>query len=304
MLPPDTIAEIEGYWVAHLGCPQERLFDARVVTLPHSAFKGYQGLFLVRRGGSCMIAAPPELMDLVHSCVQDRPVSEVFGSGLWRDLLPDVIERVVGPAVMTYADASTLRAVESPGTMPLDDDDRHALERLAEACGTEDWDRSGLGPSMPALVGHWIGGELVAVAGYEAWGERIANVGVATHPAHRGQGHGKAVVSALAQLAIEEGLAVQLRALARNHAALGIARALGFEEYAQTLAIGLNVPRIRECLESDRRLREAPPTPDEALDEALGEALECALDGALDETLGDAGLDDDDGRPDPTEPRD
>lgn len=306
MLPPDTIAEIESYWAAHLGCPQERLFAARVVTLPHSAFKGYQGLFLVRRGNSCMVATPAELINLIHTCVHGRPVSEVFGSGLWRELLPDVMERVVGPAIMTYGDASTLRADDDAlGTLILGEEDAGALDDLASACGQADWDRSGLRADMPAIMGHWIGGELVAAAGYELWGDRIASVGVATRPDWRGRGLGKAVVGALAAHAIEQGLVVQFRALAINRHALAIARSLGFEEYAQTLAVGLNVQRILDGIENDRLEREAAARPGEdSMDDA-------GLDEATDDAPGNV-LSDDDDAPDffggglggPAEPRD
>jgi len=259
MLPPDTLDEIDNYWVAHLGCPPERLFESPVVVLPHSAFKGYQGLFLVRRGKFCVVSAPGELINLIHTCARGSSVDEVFGSGLWRQQLPDLLDRVVGPASIAYCDGSTLRPQELPGTLPLDGGDREALEQLRAACDPDDWDRAGILPAHPAMIGHWIDGRLVSAAGYEVWGERIAHIGVATEPAHRGQGYGKAAVSALALQAIECGLIAQFRTLIANRPAMAIARALGFEEYAQTFAIGLNVPRSRACLDPDAR-----PAGDEA----------------------------------------
>lgn len=259
MLPPDTLDEIDNYWVAHLGCPPDRLFDARVIVLPHSAFKGYQGLFLVRRGDSCIVTAPTELMDLVHTCVRDRTVGEVFGSGLWRQLLPDMLDRIVGPASVAYGDASTLADAEEPGTFPLGGHDQDALKRLREACGEEEWDRAGILPNHPVIYGHWLGGELVAVAGYEIWGDRIAHIGVATHPERRGKGFGTAAVCAVARHAIEQALIAQFRTLESNTAAMAIGRTLGFEEYAKTFAIGLNVSRIRQRMEADRHAPEEDP---------------------------------------------
>jgi GNAT superfamily N-acetyltransferase len=266
MLPPDTIDEINNYWVAHLGCPPSRLFEARVVVLPHSTFKGYQGLFLVRRGDSCIVTAPSEMIHLVHTAVHGRPVAEVFGSGLWRQVFADVIDRVVGPASLAYCDASTLVPDDQPGTLPLGGQDHAALTHLRHACGEEDWDRSGILPNHPVLYGHWIGGELVSAAGFELWGDRIAHMGVVTHPAHRGKGYAKAVVTALTRHAIEQGLVSQYRTIESNVAALSVGRALGYEEYAKTFAIGLNVDRIQQLIESDRHALEENPDDDPGFD--------------------------------------
>ena len=41
-------------------------------------------------------------------------------------------------------------------------------------------------------------GEALAAAGMlERWGDRLLQVGIVTHPDHRGRGYGKAVVSAM-----------------------------------------------------------------------------------------------------------
>lgn len=266
MLPPDTIDEIDNYWVSHLGCPPESLFDAHVVVLPHSTFKGYQGLFLVRRGQSCIVTAPVELMDLVHTLVHNRSATEVFGTGLWRQSLPDVIDRIVGPATIMYGDASCLRTVVPEGTRLLGADDRELLHGLRLACGDDEWMRSGILPDHPFIFGHFVDGRLVAAASYEIWADRIAHLGVLTHPAHRGRGYGSAVISAASDHAIHEGLVVQFRTLRENTAALTIARRLGFEDYAETFAIGLNVNRIRDYIEEDRRRREATGEEEESGD--------------------------------------
>lgn len=262
LLPPDTIDEINNYWVSHLGCPPAELFDANTVVLPHSAFKGYQGLFLVRRRDAVMISCPNEIIDLIHTLTRDQSPQEVFGSGLWRRHFPDLIDSVVGPGFVAYCDASVFRAQPMEGSIPLGEGEIPDLQRLQMLVDEEDWLRSGLERSHPALFGHYVNGELVAAAGYEIWGGRIAHIGVATHPAHTGQGYGKAVVSAVTQDAIEEGLIAQFRALRSHAEAAAIADTLGFARYAETFAVGLNLPRLLDMMNED------PPEtyPDESFD--------------------------------------
>jgi predicted GNAT family acetyltransferase len=60
-----------------------------------------------------------------------------------------------------------------------------------------------------------------------------------THPAFRGNGYGRAVVSAMTRAALDEGAIPHYQTLASNTASRAIARSLGFTEYAQTLAVRL-----------------------------------------------------------------
>jgi predicted GNAT family acetyltransferase len=66
-----------------------------------------------------------------------------------------------------------------------------------------------------------------------------ASVGVLTHPAHRGQGFGSAMVSALTAEALIDSRAAQFRALEDNRPALPIARVLGYVEDGRTFEVAL-----------------------------------------------------------------
>ena len=68
-------------------------------------------------------------------------------------------------------------------------------------------------------------------------GGRVAHIGVITHPGHRGKGHGKAVVAEVSRDALANGLTLQYRTLAANAPSVAIARALGFQHYADTIAV-------------------------------------------------------------------
>ena len=74
------------------------------------------------------------------------------------------------------------------------------------------------------------GQELVALASYQLWGERIAHIAFATHPLFRGRGYATAAVSALTKIVFERHLVPQYRTLETNSASMDIARRLGFIE--------------------------------------------------------------------------
>jgi predicted GNAT family acetyltransferase len=70
-------------------------------------------------------------------------------------------------------------------------------------------------------------------------GGLLAYIGVITHPAHRGKGYAKAVVTASMTHAIEKGLFPMWRTLEANETAVKLAGAIGFQKYASTLDIQL-----------------------------------------------------------------
>jgi predicted GNAT family acetyltransferase len=92
------------------------------------------------------------------------------------------------------------------------------------------------------VFGCFAGGALAAAGMLEPWGARLLHVGIATHPGHRGRGYGKAVVSAMTAHGLATGRVVQYRTLLANLPSVGIARALGFQRFALTLAVRLHPP--------------------------------------------------------------
>lgn len=64
---------------------------------------------------------------------------------------------------------------------------------------------------------------------------------IVTHAAHRGRGHARAALAVVTRLVIERGLVAQYRTLESNapSLALALARRLGFERWATSLAIRL-----------------------------------------------------------------
>jgi predicted GNAT family acetyltransferase len=88
--------------------------------------------------------------------------------------------------------------------------------------------------------GVFMGEQLVAIAGYEAWGGGIAHISVVTHPDFRSQGFGRSAVAHLGERTIRAGLLPQYRTLESNQASIRLAESLGFQRYATSMAVRLN----------------------------------------------------------------
>ena len=63
------------------------------------------------------------------------------------------------------------------------------------------------------------------------------DLGVITHPAGRGKGYGRAVVSAMTAHTVRAGKVPQVQTLQANLAAIALAEALGYEQVYSSIAL-------------------------------------------------------------------
>lgn len=224
MLTAASLATIEAHWATFLGCTVEEL-RGRDIVVPHRG----RGIFILSRAGA-VVAVPPGI----------------------------AADRVVGPAFIGYLDEATFAGSDEIESRLLDDSDAGAIEALRAACEPVGWTEGGPAAGTVAAVGVFRGSTLAALSTYEVWSERIAHIGIVTHPAHRGCGLGTAAVRAMTTIAHARKLVAQYRTLLANAPSMAIARRLGFERYATTISIGFS---IRE----DVRLRAADEGPGRSL---------------------------------------
>jgi GNAT superfamily N-acetyltransferase len=202
MLTTASLATIDAHWAAWLGCTVEELRGQDIV-VPHHG----RGIFILSRAGA-VVAVPPGL----------------------------AADRVMGPAFIGYLDEATFAEGEDVDARLLDDGDAGAIEALRAACEPLAWDDGGPAHAATA-VGVFRGATLAALSSYDIWSERIAHLGIVTHPAHRGLGLGAAAVRAMTRIALARKLIAQYRTPLANAPSMAIARRLGFERYATTVSI-------------------------------------------------------------------
>jgi ribosomal protein S18 acetylase RimI-like enzyme len=233
---------VDRFYADYLGCSVGALTTAGVSTGVQSEERRYNGVFVWRRADSVVFSAPQEHLGWVDSLVQGRPLAELWGQTPLLELFDPHVERIIGPVWLGFLQPNEFRPVETRAACVLGRADARALWDLEVACAPQEWRHAGIGLDLPVVVGCHDKNLLVAVAGYQLWSREMAHIGVATHPAYRRQGYGKAVVSALTSYGIARGLTLQYRALEDNVASIGLATALGFQHYATTYSVRLNFP--------------------------------------------------------------
>jgi GNAT superfamily N-acetyltransferase len=238
-----SLQAVVAFWAAQLGCSEVQLAQPSTsVVCNGPELASYRGATVVFRPPACVLAVPADWYDPVASKIGQRPPAEVFDVILLRQVFGAAVDQVIGPAWLGYADTSDLRPAPTLGTRLLTDQDLAALERLATACGPTAWEHSGINPARPPVFGCFAGDRLAAAGMLERWGDRLLQVGIVTHPGYRGRGYGKAVVSAMTAHGLAAGGVMQYRTLQANLPSVGIAQALGFRRFAQTLAVRLTPP--------------------------------------------------------------
>lgn len=238
-LSATTLAAIDRYWAGFFGCSAAALAAPGVRVLPHAELEEYRGIFCLRRGEAALVSVPPDRLGHWRAVLGPlAPGALLDAAGTVRRLGVDPA-RVIGPAAVAYADATTLRPLPTAGTRLLTALDEEAHAALKAAVSPAEWAHGGSELELLPLAGRFARGELVALAGYEPWGEQIAHIAVVTHPAHRGRGYGAEAVSLLAETVVARGMVAQYRTLRANAPSLRLGASLGFAPYADTLAVRL-----------------------------------------------------------------
>jgi GNAT superfamily N-acetyltransferase len=239
-LSPSTTAAITRYWASFFGCRAAELDVPGVRFLPHAELEEYRGIFCLRRGATTLVSAPPDRLEHWRAQLEPLGADKLTNATTMARKAGVKRAQVIGPAALAYADIASLRPLPTAGTRLLTALDEEAHAALVDACSPSDWAHGGSAFDLLPLAGRFVRGDLVALAGYEPWGEQIAHLAIVTHPHHRGQGYGAEAVSLLAETVIARGMLAQYRTLVANTASLRLGASLGFTPFAETLAVRLS----------------------------------------------------------------
>ena len=126
-----------------------------------------------------------------------------------------------------------LLAEESPARVQqLTSADADRFATFTAACSAEDLDEAEVELDDWDVLGVVAEGRLVAAASAYPWaGSQIADLGVITHPDHRGHGHARALVRAFSQRLLAAGYQPQYRCDPDNRASAAVARSAGLARF-------------------------------------------------------------------------
>jgi GNAT superfamily N-acetyltransferase len=231
---PTATAIATRYWAGHLGCSENELFSQPLRIVTHGKdLADYDGVFALFRGCAAVVSVPPEREVAIRRQLAAR--SDQISPLLLATMLSDIADRIIGPAFIGYAPT-----VPPPmhSVRELGPDDLEARHTLQKACTPQEWEHGGGADADPSS-GVFVDGHLAALASYEVWGGAIAHISIVTHPGHRHHGYGRSAVARIAHRALACGLLPQYRTLESNAPSMKIARALGFQTFARSIAIRL-----------------------------------------------------------------
>jgi GNAT superfamily N-acetyltransferase len=229
--------KIDEHWAAFFGLSITDFMMSELMVVPHAQLQGYQGAWLFRRGSSFIISVPPDLVKKVSRELQRQPQSIVTDQDFVA-LFGETVDQIIGPAYQGYVEKSDFRPITSSARLLLPEED-NALRELSAECGAEEWEHSDIQIGQHPNFGIYAGNHLVAVANYRMETKVAAMPGIITHPDYRGQGYGKAVLSAATEHGLSRGFLMLYQTLVLNKPAVAAAESIGYKQYATHLAVRL-----------------------------------------------------------------
>lgn len=238
-----TLWTLRRYWANRLGVDRAA-FDSPGVTVGSGSAEGVE---IFECDDALAIGAPEPLVEPLCGRTADLASINVTDPEAVREPLVDLgaIEAVLGPAFYGYVDRETFTPIES-SARTLTAADSSAYERFRAIVPDAEWEQGGLGFEPGETIGLFVGEDLVAVAAHEVWDGLLAHLAVVTHPEHRGEGYGRAVVSRATDRALTEGFLPQYRTLDVWPWSVALARELGFERFATSILVLIDTDESTE----------------------------------------------------------
>jgi GNAT superfamily N-acetyltransferase len=204
----------------------------------HVGLSGYKGLWFFRRRDHTVVSAPAGWVPLLRSCLDENDAASLFDETFIASLFGYDFDGLIGPAFQGCLEPANFRPVPAKEVRPLTPGDSAAYQQLRDQCIPTDVSHSGLHKATDH-VGYFQDSSLLAVAGYRAWTDVAGDPCILTHPDFHRRGYGTAVTSTVVQRALAHGKLLLYQTLEANAGAVGIARKLGYEQYARHVAVRL-----------------------------------------------------------------
>ena len=238
MISADSLQKVDAYWASYFGCAVGDVHGNATRVFTHQALADYDGALVFRHGTACIISVPESTPEIERAKLRAAAPSQAFDAQFLARVFVINSDKVTGPSWVGVADRSGFKPMKSQARI-LTAADEAAMRDLAEGCGETAWKQSKIAVDRQTNFGLFVGAKLVAASGYLNMGGLLAYIGVITHPAQRGKGYAKSVVTASMTYAIEKGLFPMWRTLEAHEAAVQLAGSMGFEKYASTLDVQL-----------------------------------------------------------------
>jgi len=228
------------FWADFLGVDPMDWGTLGVSVQSHVGLHGFRGFWCFRRDQRTVVSAPaswvPRLTEVVLGRAHD---DELMLASFWARALPHDFDRAIGPAFQGCLDPARFECKRNSSVRAIGDTDRGAVEEFRTLC-TLDWNDGGLDKAGLWKHAYFEDGRITAMAGYRGWTDDAGDPCVLTRLDARSRGCGAAVTAAVVAEALANGKLLLYQTLESNQPAVRIALALGYERYANHLAVRLS----------------------------------------------------------------
>jgi len=231
---------IDTFWACDFfGCGMSEFRSGRDVVCPHLYLTGWHGVFIMKVFGKFVVSAPKDKAERFAQIANHG--HDLYDPELLRRCLKDSLGRYIGPSWIGYPANDTIYHHPEQVQILPGNDERRALvfEQLKLCCDETEWSHSGIDEASEYIAVQFLGDAIVSAASYEKWGDKIAHIGIITHPQFRNKGYAKNVLSAITGFIRRQGLIPQYRTLSANSPAVKAAVQCGYTEYASHIAVRL-----------------------------------------------------------------
>ncbi|TMU85843.1 GNAT family N-acetyltransferase [Bacillus sp. BHET2] len=242
MVQKDMTYRVYANWAGFLGCDYSDLLVPNVRVLQHSkSLEGYNGIYAFSNEISCIISAPPKYVPLLGEGVRNLRPDVVFDAEWLGQSINGKYTKLIGPAFQEYLENDSLLQTSSSSVVEYKSEHhRTLLEELRDSCSEIEWQHSSIDEQKKPILLQILNGKVVAAGSWRRGESGFLSVGIITHPAHRGKGHGKKVVNALTKRGLTGGAIMHYQTLESNIPSVAIAQSLGYKRLGRTIAIRLS----------------------------------------------------------------
>ncbi|MBN8191870.1 GNAT family N-acetyltransferase [Bacillus sp. NTK074B] len=233
---------VDTHWAEFFGCDGTQMIAPTVSVIQHSdRLRGYNGIYCFNNGTSCIISSPVKYIRELDKAVNGLGPDQAFDSELLGHSIGDEHIKIIGPAFQGYVDSDSFIKQSSTSVVELQTEQQKTLlKELRESCTEIEWQHSSIDEEMSPILLRILNGKVVAAGSWRKGESGFLSIGIISHPAHRGQGHAKAIVSALTKRGVTTGATMHYQTLESNTPSVAIAQSLGYVRLGRTMAIRLS----------------------------------------------------------------
>jgi len=236
---------LKQHWFGELGATVNDFKGKNITVTTHGAsLIGYAGAIAFKRQESWVLSVPAEIVEDVRKRAQRLTIETLFSRDALSSFFGTAVERIIGPAWIGQITPQGFSPCHSDKVRLLAKSEWVAFDSFITQNDPLEVEHSALVSAREPTVGVFYEGHLAAAASYELLEGLVAHIGVLVTKKLRAKGFGKQALSLITQIALDKNLGIQYQTLKQNVAAVSAAKALGFEEFAETFAIRLKIPFV------------------------------------------------------------